>query len=100
MFFNLKIALEKILSKLDVNGKRQDSNFPKELKNRRLYYLYLSLTTIFIAVSTVSIRQVGMLQELELSAYDRLIRLNDRPRQNKELLLVEITDRDIKNQNS
>lgn len=67
----------------------------KELNS--LYKMYAAVITIAIALIVVTIRQSGSLQIIELWAYDRLVRLNSYNSQDKRLLLVEITDRDIKN---
>ncbi len=66
----------------------------------RFYKLSAALTTIATAIIVITVRQGGGLQILELWAYDRSIRLHNQNRQDERLLLVEITDRDIKNQDS
>ena len=53
---------------------------------------------IIIGLVMIGVRQKGKLQSLELLAYDRLVRLKKQERKDNRLLLVEITDTDIKNQ--
>ncbi len=59
-----------------------------------LLFISVLTTTILLAV-----RYFGGLQILELFAYDWLVNLHDREEKDQRLLVVEITDKDIENQN-
>ena len=91
MFFQL-------ISKVKTNSQFSYKSLDKKPSINSLHKIYSAVITIAIALIIITIRQTGGLQILELWAYDRFVRLNSHNRQNKRLLLVEITDRDIKNQ--
>ncbi len=55
----------------------------------------LAIATVAIAALVLSVRQVGGLQELELMAYDRMLRLRDKSEEDPRLLVVGITEEDI-----
>ena len=64
------------------------------------YRSSLLLLTIFISLTVMGFRRLGALQALELLAYDWMVNLHDQDKTDSRLLVVEITDRDIKQQKS
>lgn len=72
-----------------------------KVKNRFGNYSFslLILTIILTTVVLVS-RGIGGLQVLELLAYDWMVNLNNQDELDPRLLVVEITDKDIEQQNS
>lgn len=56
------------------------------------------LTSVAIASLTMGVRYLGMLQPLELSAFDQLLRLKPQERTDPRLLIVTITEADIRSQ--
>ena len=56
------------------------------------------LGSLFITVVLVAIRQVGGLQLLELAAYDQMVGLLASPSPDPRLLIVKVTEDDIKRQ--
>ena len=90
--------LPKLIEKLQLNVIKKNSNLVNKLYINRCYNISALITTTVITLVIIAMRQGGSLQSLELWAYDRLVRLNNQNRQAERLLLVEITDTDIKNQ--
>ncbi|MEM6612188.1 MAG: EAL domain-containing protein [Cyanobacteria bacterium P01_C01_bin.72] len=73
----------------------------KQTKNwLSTYKSSLFLLTIFITLGTVGVRRLGVLQALELLAYDWMVNLHNQDQTDPRLLIVEITDQDIEQQNS
>ena len=66
----------------------------------RDYTISLWLLTILITTTIVGFRRFGGLQILELSIYDWMVNLQNKEEIDPRLLVVEITDKDIKEQNS
>lgn len=64
------------------------------------YISSLLLITVFTTTIVLGIRRLGGLQALELLAYDWMVSLNDRNEIDPRILVVEITEQDIKQQNS
>ncbi len=64
------------------------------------YTLSLLLLTIFISTLVLGVRRFGGLQILELLVYDWMVNLQNKNEIDNRLLVVEITDKDIKEQNS
>ncbi|BAZ46846.1 diguanylate cyclase/phosphodiesterase with Chase sensor [Chondrocystis sp. NIES-4102] len=60
----------------------------------------LLLLTVFISLIILGIRRLSGLQTLELLAYDWLVNLKSQNHTDPRLLVVEITDKDIEQQNS
>ena len=71
-------------------------------KKSNSYFISSLITSILVSGIIISIRQLGNLQFLEVTAYDLMVRLTSRRNSDyidPRLLLVEITDQDIANQN-
>ena len=64
------------------------------------YTFSLFLLTVIVTAIVLGIRRLGALQALELLAYDWMVSLHNRDEIDPRLLVVEITDRDIKNYSS
>ena len=64
------------------------------------YTFSLVLLTIFITFIVITVRRFGGLQFLELIAYDWMVNLHIQEEIDPRLLVVEITDKDIEQQNS
>ena len=90
--------LLQLISQLKTHLIQSSNKLDQKQISNRLYKIYAAITTVAIALILITIRQNGGLQVMELWAYDRLIRLKNYHQQDKRLLLVEITDSDIKNQ--
>jgi diguanylate cyclase (GGDEF)-like protein len=60
----------------------------------------LLLVTIFVTTIVLGVRRLSGLQTLELVAYDWLVNLQSKKVIDPRLLVVEITDKDIEQQNS
>lgn len=65
----------------------------KKLKREPYWLASIAITGLLIAL-----RQVGGLQTLELFAFDTLVRLQTEQEPDRRLLVVEITEEDIRNQ--
>ena len=73
----------------------------KNIKNWLGSYSFsLLLLTIFITTIVLGTRRLGGLQVLELFVYDWMVNLNNKDEIDPRLLVVEITDKDIEQQNS
>jgi diguanylate cyclase (GGDEF)-like protein len=73
----------------------------KQLKNLLdTYIVSLLLLTIFITTIVLGIRRLSGLQALELLTYDWMVNLQSKNATDPRLLVVEITDKDIEQQNS
>ena len=57
------------------------------------------VASLLISSTVIGIRQLGKLQFLEVLAYDFIVQLANKKQTDPRLLIVEITDQDIKNQN-
>ena len=75
-------------------------NFRKAKSWLRDYTISLLLLTILITTIILGFRRFGGLQILELLVYDWMVNLQNRNEIDPRLLVVEITDKDIKEQNS
>jgi len=64
------------------------------------YTLSLLLLTLFVTTIVLSFRRLGGLQILELLAYDWMVNLQNKNETDPRLLVVEITEKDIEEQNS
>ena len=64
------------------------------------YTLSLLFLTVLISTIVLGIRRFGGLQILELLVYDWMVNLQNKNEIDPRLLVVEITDKDIKEQNS
>ena len=64
------------------------------------YTVSILLLTVFIATIVLGVRRFGGLQILELLVYDWMVNLQNKNEIDPRLLVVEITDKDIKEQNS
>lgn len=73
----------------------QNNKFKKIKQWVGTYSLSLLLLTVFITAITMGARRFGVLQALELLAYDWMINLKDTTEIDPRLLVVEITDKDI-----
>src|SRR4028118_2070257 len=56
----------------------------------------LAITCIAVTVTLLGVRHLGWLQPLELNAFDLMVQLRPDPGPDPRLLIVEITERDIK----
>ena len=73
----------------------------KKVKNWLGTYTFsLLLLTIFTTTIVLGSRRLGGLQVLELLVYDWMVNLNNKDEIDPRLLVVEITDKDIEQQNS
>jgi diguanylate cyclase (GGDEF)-like protein len=91
-------VIPKLKSKLSLFFLKYDRNLSARPKNNSINNVSAWIATTIVTVSIIVIKQSGGLQNLELLAYDWLVRLNNQNTQDERLLLVEITDTDIKNQ--
>ncbi len=55
----------------------------------------LAIATIAITALLLGMRQLGWLQQLELMAYDQMIRWREEPEEDPRLLVVGVTEEDI-----
>ena len=62
------------------------------------YKYSLSILTIAIAIAVMGARRMGVLQALELIAYDWMVNLHNEDKTDPRLLIVEITEKDIEEQ--
>ena len=74
------------------------SNLVKNHGISRKYTLPIVCTSLLVTGIIIGVKQWGGLQTFELFVYDRMVRLKSNNRLDERLLLVEITDADIKNQ--
>ncbi len=87
-FFKKSFVFKKIKSKIAKHS--NNNNIP----------IFSSIIATFLVSSTIlTIRQLGGLQSLELLAYDFIVQITKKNHTDPRLLIVEITDQDIKNQN-
>ena len=70
----------------------------KITKNYNSYIFSSLIATFLVSLTIITIRQLGGLQFFEVSAYDSMLRITSRNYTDPRLLLVEITEQDIKNQ--
>lgn len=66
----------------------------KKLRNEPYW-----LTSIVVTCLLLALRQAGSLQSLELLAFDNMIRVREERGPDPRLLIVEVTEEDIRNQN-
>ena len=78
--------------------KFKNFNLKKTINWLESYTFSLLLFTVILTVITLGIRRLGALQALELIAYDWMVNLYDKKERDPKLLVVEITDRDIEQQ--
>ncbi|MDJ0574242.1 MAG: EAL domain-containing protein [Xenococcaceae cyanobacterium MO_234.B1] len=71
----------------------------KYTKNYSSYTFSSLIASLLVSGTIIGIRQLGGLQFLELLAYDLMVRVTSTNYRDPRLLLVEITEQDIKNQN-
>ncbi|HEY9622877.1 MAG TPA: CHASE2 domain-containing protein, partial [Crinalium sp.] len=57
------------------------------------------LTSTVVTLSVIGVRQLGALQSLELTTYDQMLRLRHDPGPDDRLLVVAITENDIRRSN-
>ena len=69
------------------------ANFHKQLKKQPYW-----LTSLVVTGLILGLKQVGGLQSLELYAFDRMVRLKGDQGPDPRLLVVEVTEEDIRNQ--
>ena len=87
-----------IIKKISSFIEKSYSNLSKKQSISRKYTLPIFCTSLLVTGIIIGLKQGGGLQTLELFAYDRMVRLKRDQRLDERLLLVEITDADIKNQ--
>ena len=75
-------------------------NIAKCTKNYNSYIISSVIASLVVSSTIIGIRQLGGLQFLELLAYDLMVRATSKKNYtDPRLLLVEITEKDIENQN-
>ena len=87
-----------IIKKARSFSQKSYSNLVKNHSISRKYTLPIFCASLFVTGVIIGVRQWGGLQELELFAYDGMVRLKSDHCLDERLLLVEITDLDINNQ--
>jgi len=92
------IVLFDIIKKAKFYSQKIYINLVKNHSISRKATLPIVGTSLLVIAIIIGVKQWGGLQNLELFAYDAMIRLKSNSRLDERLLLVEITDRDIKNQ--
>ena len=90
--------IQKIVSKIKINLAKKKAINTFNLTRNSFYGNLSIFATLIISLLVISLRNEGKLQQLELLAYDKLIQLKKTGLQDDRLLLVEITEKDIKNQ--
>ena len=65
---------------------------------QRLFTLLLG--SIMVTSLIIGIRQIGVFQQWELEAFDRLMQLRPQEKPDPRLLLITITEKDVQNQNA
>lgn len=71
----------------------------KKLTNRFKFLLFL-LVSIATTGMIIGVRYLGVLQPLELSAFDQLLRLRPPEKPDSRLLIVTVTEEDVRSQQS
>ena len=71
----------------------------KYTKNYNSYTISSLIASLLVSSTIIGIRQLGSLKFLEVLAYDLMVQVTSKNYTDPRLLLVEITDRDIENQN-
>ncbi|GAB1541272.1 hypothetical protein NUACC21_39430 [Scytonema sp. NUACC21] len=74
------------------------SLFYAQTQNLKRHILRVIVISVAIASLLVSVRYLGMLQPLELQAFDRLLRLRPSENPDTRLLVVKITEEDVQSQ--
>ena len=87
-----------IIKKAKSYSQKSYSNLVKNHSISRKDTIPILGTSLLVMAIIIGVKQWGGLQNLELFAYDAMIRLKSDDRLDERLLLVEITDLDIKNQ--
>ncbi|MUG98118.1 CHASE2 domain-containing protein [Scytonema sp. UIC 10036] len=94
-----KIQLEQEI--VNPNNLSRLKNFPSSIKgnnqrkNRKKKFINILLASIFATGIIWGIRQMGMLQKLEIAAYDEFIQMRPTEKPDSRLLVVEATELDI-----
>ncbi len=78
-------------------SKLKEAKNPNKNNYRTIYSSLIA--SLLISSTIIGIRQLGKLQFLEVLAYDFIVQLANKKETDPRLLIVEITDQDIKNQN-
>ena len=78
---------------------RQDHSLSKANNFFKAYTFSLLFISVLTTSVLLGIRHFGGLQILELLAYDWMVNLHSNDKKDSRLLIVEITDKDIENQN-
>jgi CHASE2 domain-containing sensor protein len=71
----------------------------RPLQTRKHYLQIVFLASVVVTAAVMGIRQLGMLQESELQAFDQLVKLRPAEKPDPRILLVTITEKDVQNQN-
>ncbi len=87
---------------LSIQSNQVVPNVPKQLAKSQSYQIVqLVFQTLAITVLVIGLRWLGMIQPLELYAYDRLIQLQaSKEKPDPRILIVTIDEEDIKYQDS
>ena len=92
------MVLFDLIKKASSFYRKSYTNLVKNHSISRKYTMAMFFTSLLLTGITIGVKQWGGLQDLELFAYDGMVRLKSGDRIDERLLLVEITDLDIKNQ--
>lgn len=79
----------------------KSNNFPDLLPPKFRQYLkpvFLATVSIFVTLTVSSIRHLGILEYWELKTYDKLMRLRPNEGIDPRLLVIEVTENDLKYQ--
>ncbi len=87
-----------IIKKARSLSQKSYSNLVKNQSISRKYTLPIFCTSLLVTGIIIGVKQWGGLENLELFAYDGMVRLKSDNYLDERLLVVEITDLDIKNQ--
>ncbi|MBE8968520.1 CHASE2 domain-containing protein [Nostocales cyanobacterium LEGE 12452] len=71
---------------------------PVRRTTNRLGFSLMLLSSMVVTVILIGIRYLGVLQALELSAFDQLVRLRPREKPDSRLLIVTVTEEDVQAQ--
>ena len=88
-----------IIKKLGYFPQKIYSDLVKNHSISQNYTLLIFCTSLLVTGIIIGFKQWGGLENLELFAYDGMVRLKSNNNFDERLLVVEITDLDIKNQN-
>jgi CHASE2 domain-containing sensor protein len=69
---------------------------PSAIAQHRLHHpLWVLVPSLAIVGLTIGLRYIGLLQDLELRAFDRLIQLRPKEPPDSRILVIEVTEKDV-----